>query len=132
MLVVRRFGQYSEASEYLYKIATDKFLLKILGNESYRMFAISPDNFSILKRLNNIDQYVDFFTENYFEDRYQGEKIVGKWGLLPMSLTMKNKRIIILFWLFLSRSQYETHCRSFAGSGSCIYIRKGIITGIWN
>ena len=100
VLVVRRFGQYSEASEYLYKIATDKFLLKILGNESYRMFAISPDNFSILKRLNNIDQYVDFFTENYFEDRYQGEKIVGK--LLPMSLTMKNKRIIILFWLFLS------------------------------
>ena len=80
VLVVRRFGQYSEASEYLYKIATDKFLLKILGNESYRMFAISPDNFSILKRLNNIDQYVDFFTENYFEDRYQGEKIVGKWG----------------------------------------------------
>ena len=65
VLVVRRFGQYSEASEYLYKIATDKFLLKILGNESYRMFAISPDNFSILKRLNNIDQYVDFFTENY-------------------------------------------------------------------
>ena len=44
VLVVRRFGQYSEASEYLYKIATDKFLLKILGNESYRMFAISPDN----------------------------------------------------------------------------------------
>ena len=80
VLVVRRFGQYSEASEYLHKIATDKFLLKILGNESYRMFAISPDNFSILKRLNNIDQYVDFFTENYFEDRYQGEKIVGKWG----------------------------------------------------
>ena len=78
--VVRRFGQYSEASEYLYKIATDKFLLKILGNESYRMFAISPDNFSILKRLNNIDQYVDFFTENYFEDRYQGEKIVGEMG----------------------------------------------------
>ncbi|MFR5703387.1 MAG: hypothetical protein ACLUD0_16970 [Eubacterium ramulus] len=65
VLVVRRFGQYSEASEYLHKIATDKFLLKILGNESYRMFAISPDNFSILKRLNNIDQYVDFFTENY-------------------------------------------------------------------
>lgn len=50
--------RYSEASEYLHKIATDKFLLKILGNESYRMFAISPDNFSILKRLNNIDQYV--------------------------------------------------------------------------
>ena len=40
VLVVRRFGQYSEASEYLHKIATDKFLLKILGNESYRMFAI--------------------------------------------------------------------------------------------
>lgn len=80
ILVVRQFGQYVEASEYLHKIATDKFLLKILGNESYRMFAISPENFSILKRLNNIDQYVDFFTENYFEDRYQGEKLTGKWG----------------------------------------------------
>jgi len=31
VLVVRRFGQYSEASEYLYKIATDKFLLKYSG-----------------------------------------------------------------------------------------------------
>ena len=105
VLVVRRFGQYSEASEYLHKIATDKFLLKILGNESYRMFAISPDNFSILKRLNNIDQYVDFFTENYFEDRYQGEKIVGKWVRKihqEDTNNMKNKRIIILFWLFLS------------------------------
>ena len=66
VLVVRRFGQYSEASEYLHKIATDKFLLKILGNESYRMFAISPDNFSILKRLNNIDQYVDFLYRELF------------------------------------------------------------------
>lgn len=80
VLVIRKFGQYSEAFEYLNKIATDKFLLKILGNGSYRMFAISPENFSVLKRLNDIDQYVDFFAENYFEDRYQGEKVVGKWG----------------------------------------------------
>lgn len=79
-LVVRTFENTEEAMEYLNKIATDKYLLKIIGERLYRMFAISKDNFSILKRMKNTENYVDFFAENYFEDRRQGEVIAGKWG----------------------------------------------------
>lgn len=79
-LVVRTFENYEEAESYLNRIATDKFLLKIIGKRDYRMFAISTANLTILKRIKNIGQYVDFFAENFFEDRQKGEILIGKWG----------------------------------------------------
>lgn len=77
---IRKFESAKEALEYMNRIATDKYLLKIIGDRFYRMFAIGADNLSVLKRMKNVDGYVDFFAENYFTDRRQGEIIAGKWG----------------------------------------------------
>lgn len=79
-LVIRAFDQYEEAAPYLTRVATDKFILKILGDQGYRIFAITDANLALLKRIKNVDQYVDFFAENYFDNRRQGEIIAGKWG----------------------------------------------------
>lgn len=78
--VIRKFDHAQEALEYLNRVATDKFLLKIIGEGNYRIFAISGDNLRVLKQRKNIENYISFFTENYFEDRHQGEILTGKWG----------------------------------------------------
>lgn len=80
VLQVSKFDSYEEAFDYLNRVATDKLLLKIFGEQTYRIFAITDDNFSVLKRLKNVDDYVDFFTTNYFDDKYRGEIMVGKLG----------------------------------------------------
>lgn len=79
-LVITKFDNAVEAMEYLNRVATDKHLLKLLGEQDFRMFAISEENQTVLKRMKNIDNYVAFFTENYFDDRHKGEIIAGKWG----------------------------------------------------
>ncbi|MEG2556748.1 MAG: hypothetical protein RSA53_11765, partial [Odoribacter sp.] len=79
-LVVTPFDKCEEAMGYLNRLATDKYLLKIIENRTYRMFVISEENMGVMKRVKNIENYVDFFAENYFEDRHQGEIIAGKWG----------------------------------------------------
>ena len=79
-LKIGEFRDASEALKYLNRIATDRHLLRIIGNEVYRMFAIDEKNLKVLKRLRKTDDYLDFFTENYFEDRREGEILAGKWG----------------------------------------------------
>lgn len=78
--VIKSFENYEQAETYLNRIGTDRVLLKQLGNENYRMFAITPDNMSLMKRLKNSDVYTDFFINNYFEDKNKGEVICGKQG----------------------------------------------------
>lgn len=79
-LFVEKFENAKEALEYLGRISTDKYLLKIIGERSYRMLAIDSLNLVVLKRMKQVDQYVDFFAENYFDNRRQGEIVSGKWG----------------------------------------------------
>lgn len=79
-LVVRKFENNNEAMEYLNRVGTDKYLLKIIGDRSYRMLLIDGQNLSVFKRMKNMDDYTDFFAEHYFTDRRQGEIIAGKWG----------------------------------------------------
>lgn len=79
-LLIRKFSDYNEAGEYLNRIATDKSVLKTIGEKGYRIFAITPDNLALLKRLKDIDGYIDFFIENYFENKNEGEVITGKLG----------------------------------------------------
>ena len=79
-LGVSKFENALVATEYLNRLATDKYLLKIIGNRSYRMFCISVDNLAVLKRMKDIDNYVDYFAEHYFGNRRQGEIMAGKWG----------------------------------------------------
>lgn len=80
VLKIGSFSGYEEAEIYLNRIGTDKVLLKNFRGKNYRIFAISKDNFSVLKRLKNTEQYVDFFVQNYFEDRGQGEILSGRQG----------------------------------------------------
>ncbi len=79
-LIVRKFEDNQEVMPYLNRIATDKFLLKIIGGREYRIFAITSDNLSVLKRMKDVENYVEFFAENYFTDRTQGEILTGKLG----------------------------------------------------
>lgn len=79
-IVVEPFTDYKEAEGYLNRIGTDKLILKNFGNREYRMFAITGENLSRLKRLKKLEDYVNFFAGNYFEDRNQGEMITGKLG----------------------------------------------------
>lgn len=80
--VVDSFGNGKDALEYLNRISTDKHLLKMLGNHSYRMFFIGEDNLAVLKRMKNIDGYVDFFADQYFNNVREGEEMAGKWGTM--------------------------------------------------
>lgn len=79
-LLIQKFSDYKEAGEYLNRIATDKLILKTIGERGYRVFAITSDNLAVLKRLKNMDDYVDFFAENYFDSKNQGYVITGKLG----------------------------------------------------
>lgn len=79
-LQIEPFANYGEAAVYLNRVAVDKTLLKNFKGARYRIFAISKTNFSVLKRLKNAEQYVDFFVTNYFDDRGQGEIITGRQG----------------------------------------------------
>lgn len=79
-LVIRKFENSPEALEYFNRVATDKYLLKIVGERSYRMFVIDENNLAVFKRMKKPEDYVDFFAENYFTDRRQGEVLSGKYG----------------------------------------------------
>lgn len=71
-------GQTAEA--YMKRIAVDKTLLKNFKGAKYRIFAISKANLAVLKRLKNVEQYIDFFIANYFDDKGNGEIMVGRQG----------------------------------------------------
>ncbi len=77
---VEKFGHSGEALEYLKRISADLYLLKMIGNREYRMFAIDSANLALLDRLKDVEQYVDFFAEHYFDDRGEGEIVAGKGG----------------------------------------------------
>jgi len=77
---VGSFKNYEEAVVYLNKVATDKVLLKNLSGKEYRFFTIGKENMSALKRLKDVEAYVDFFVRNYFEDTRNGELITGRLG----------------------------------------------------
>jgi TolA-binding protein len=79
-LKIGTFEKYAEAEEYLTRISGDRNILKILGNSDYRIFAISTANLEMLKRLKDVDGYLDFFVKNYFKDSRKGEAITGQLG----------------------------------------------------
>lgn len=80
ILVVKGFTDGEEAMTYLNRVGADRLLLKNIDNGDYRMFTITPDNYSVLKRMKNVEEYVNFFTENYFEDHNKGNILAGRQG----------------------------------------------------
>ncbi|MDE6451000.1 MAG: tetratricopeptide repeat protein [Odoribacter sp.] len=79
-LIIRKFENSHKASIYFSRVATDKYLLKIIGDRSYRMFIMANRNLERFKRLKEVDSYTEFFIENYFVDRQRGEMLCGKHG----------------------------------------------------
>ncbi len=79
-LIIRKFENSHKALIYFSRMATDKYLLKIIGNRSYRMFIMDNNNLTRFKRLKDTESYSEFFIENYFVDRQRGERLCGKNG----------------------------------------------------
>ncbi|MDE5611843.1 MAG: hypothetical protein K2I90_07505, partial [Odoribacter sp.] len=79
-LVIHKFENSHKALAYFNQIATDKYLLKIIGDRTYRMYIMEDNNLERFKRLRNTDSYMEFFVNNYFEDRLEGETLCGKHG----------------------------------------------------
>lgn len=80
-LVIKEFKTGGEAVKYMRHMSSDKHLLKILADHTFRMFAINQENLEQLKRTKNLDDYLDFFVDKYFDYQQRGEVIVGKWGV---------------------------------------------------
>lgn len=80
-LVIKEFKTGGDAVKYMRHMSSDKHLLKILADHTFRMFAINQENLELLKRTKNLDNYLDFFIDKYFDYRERGEVIVGKWGV---------------------------------------------------
>ncbi|MDE5612804.1 MAG: hypothetical protein K2I90_12410, partial [Odoribacter sp.] len=79
-MVIRKFENSSKALAYFNQIATDKYLLKIIGERAYRMYVMDDNGLERFKWLRNADSYMEFFVDNYFEDRQEGEMLCGKHG----------------------------------------------------
>ena len=79
-MVIRKFENIHKALAYFSQIATDKYLLKIIGDRAYRMYIMEDNNLERFKWLRNTDSYLEFFVDNYFEDRQEGEMLCGKHG----------------------------------------------------
>lgn len=77
---VKTFPNYEKATGFMAKVSTDRVLLKNLAEKPYRVFAITADNLTSLKRLKNVDTYVDFFVKEYFDNQNEGEIMTGKRG----------------------------------------------------
>lgn len=65
MLVVEGIGSQQEAMQYLTKIVNVDYIYENLKDVEYRNFVISKENLSILQSTNAVDNYIQFFKNNY-------------------------------------------------------------------
>ncbi|MDR1755363.1 MAG: hypothetical protein LBR65_00140 [Culturomica sp.] len=79
-LEIGLFKNADQALGYVNRVGTDKTLLKNFRGGTYRLFAVGKENLPVVKRMRDVEGYVDFFIENYFTDKAQGEIISGRQG----------------------------------------------------
>lgn len=65
MLVVRNIGNSQQAMEYLKKIVQVDYIYENLKDIEYRNFVITDDNLKLLRSTNAVDNYIQFFKNNY-------------------------------------------------------------------
>ncbi|RUT77994.1 tetratricopeptide repeat protein [Ancylomarina longa] len=83
MILVKGLKGKDDALNYFNGIITNKKAFRGLEDVDYRNFIISISNFNIFKNNQNVKQYLDFYTKNYFNvERKANKTTVKKKGKL--------------------------------------------------
>lgn len=78
MIMVKGLKDKEDALLYFNRLITNDKAFKGLENVDYRNFVITSSNFSIFKKNQDIDSYLDFYTKNYFNSTRSGSKTTVK------------------------------------------------------
>ncbi|PVX52240.1 tetratricopeptide repeat protein [Balneicella halophila] len=65
MLIVQNVGTSGEAMSYLKEVVTVDYIYENLQQVEYRNFVITNENLKLLRSTNAVDNYVQFFKDNY-------------------------------------------------------------------
>jgi tetratricopeptide (TPR) repeat protein len=67
LMVVQGIPSLNEAMSYFRKVVITRSLFDPLGQTTYRNFLISDENLEKLMEENNVEEYIDFFRNNYIQ-----------------------------------------------------------------
>jgi tetratricopeptide (TPR) repeat protein len=69
LMVVQGIPSLNEAMSYFRKVVITRSLFEPLGQTTYRNFLITGENLEKLMEENNVEEYIDFFRDNYIQRR---------------------------------------------------------------
>lgn len=91
----------SEQSKVMHDaIIKDRKLAEILSDIEYKLFAISESNYKILKHTGDIDEYLRFYSQNYFDKEIEANVAlvnVNREDLIFAKGDNLNHNLVILF-----------------------------------
>ncbi len=67
LMVVQGIPSLNEAMSYFRKVVITRSLFEPLGQTTYRNFLISDENLEKLMEENNVEEYINFFRDNYIQ-----------------------------------------------------------------
>ncbi|MBW6534727.1 MAG: tetratricopeptide repeat protein [Mariniphaga sp.] len=67
LMIVQGIPSLNEAMSYFRKVVITRSLFEPLGQTTYRNFLISDENLENLMEENNVEEYIDFFRNNYIQ-----------------------------------------------------------------
>lgn len=67
LMVVRGIPSLNEAMSYFRKVVVTRSLFEPLGQTTYRNFLITGENLEKLIEENKVEEYIDFFRDNYIQ-----------------------------------------------------------------
>jgi len=65
MVVVKTFDNKRQSMNYMRMISSNPDVFGRIENDDYKQFTISEENYQTLKRQKNLNQYMEFFRQNY-------------------------------------------------------------------
>ncbi|NLA25475.1 MAG: tetratricopeptide repeat protein [Bacteroidales bacterium] len=65
MVIVRSFDNKRQSLNYMRMISTNPDVFGRIESTDYKQFTISEENYQTLKKLKNVNKYLEFFEENY-------------------------------------------------------------------
>lgn len=77
MFVISVLKDKDESMQIMDIMVKDKDLAEQLKTLDYRMFTISESNYVKMKFSENLDEYLEFFTENYYKDKDDAYRKMG-------------------------------------------------------
>jgi tetratricopeptide (TPR) repeat protein len=73
MIVVKQFKNKSDAMNYYDEVTDSETMFDQVEALGYRIFLIDDKNFPLFYQRKNIQEYAEFFEDNYFNDEEEGE-----------------------------------------------------------